>query len=298
MKIENWIIPTQDTTGADSTEYFPMLMDSLEEGSPSAMVNDSLFAKATQESNDSLFAKATQDCSVVNSQIGDPVHYTLRGDDTVNIVLLGSFCLTIILFGTYRKFFSKLTKATFFGGRSEETVGETSAETRAMLLLCLIDCLMLGLATYFCATRGNHLTMFVFESHATVIALFTAVFLVYFILRWLLYSIVNLTFFDVKKNLHWSNLLCYLTAIEGVMLFPIIILQVYLGFSFSNALICYAIVLILNKIMLYYHCFHIFFYKKSAFMQNILYLCAFEIVPLLSLGGILKVLTGLLIINF
>jgi hypothetical protein len=57
-------------------------------------------------------------------------------------------------------------------------------------------------------------------------------------------------------------------------------------------------VLILTKILTISQSWFIFFRQISFFLQIILYLCALEIIPLLSLGGILVLVTDLLKVNY
>ncbi|MBR6129849.1 MAG: DUF4271 domain-containing protein, partial [Bacteroidaceae bacterium] len=57
-------------------------------------------------------------------------------------------------------------------------------------------------------------------------------------------------------------------------------------------------IVIIAKILTFYKCWSIFFRQKSIFLQIILYLCALEIIPLLSLGGILVLVTDLLKVNY
>ena len=90
----------------------------------------------------------------------------------------------------------------------------------------------------------------------------------------------------------------YLSAMEGIVLFPIVMLQSYFGISVQSAIIYAAIVLILVKLLTIYKCFVIFFRQNGAVLQIILYFCALEIVPMLALAGFLVMIVDYLKINF
>ena len=120
----------------------------------------------------------------------------------------------------------------------------------------------------------------------------------YFLLKALLYSITGWVFFDKKKNEQWMKAYLFLVSCEGVLLFPAIMLMIYFGFSIQTALIYTLIVVGIIKILSFYKCFIIFFRRKGAFLQIILYFCALEVVPLFALSGGLVLISHYLKINF
>ena len=89
-----------------------------------------------------------------------------------------------------------------------------------------------------------------------------------------------------------------ISAMEGIALFPIVMLQSYFGISVQSAIIYAAIVLILVKLLTIYKCFVIFFRQNGAILQIILYFCALEIIPMLALAGFLVMIVDYLKINF
>ena len=58
------------------------------------------------------------------------------------------------------------------------------------------------------------------------------------------------------------------------------------------------IVLILVKSLTFFKSYVIFFRRKGYFLQNILYFCALELVPLASFGGFVAITINYLKINF
>jgi hypothetical protein len=66
----------------------------------------------------------------------------------------------------------------------------------------------------------------------------------------------------------------------------------------QNVVYIFIFILILTKILTIYKCWTIFFRQMSGFLQIILYLCALEIIPLLSIVGGLTLITDQLKVNF
>ena len=85
---------------------------------------------------------------------------------------------------------------------------------------------------------------------------------------------------------------------EGVALFPIVMLQVFFEMPVSITLFYTVSTIILAKLLTLCKQFIIFFRDKTFSLQIILYFCALEIVPLLTLWGVLTTINGYLKINF
>ena len=83
-----------------------------------------------------------------------------------------------------------------------------------------------------------------------------------------------------------------------MMLFPIVLLLSFFNLNVKSALICTLIVLMLVKSLTFFKSFAIFFRRKGNFLQNILYFCALELVPLASFGGFVAITINYLKINF
>jgi hypothetical protein len=109
---------------------------------------------------------------------------------------------------------------------------------------------------------------------------------------------VGSVFFESKKIEQWSKSFLFLISAEGILLFPLVMLLSYFDLSMKSATIYALVVIILVKILTFYKTFLIFFQKKGRFLQNILYLCALEIVPLFLLGGALTLINSFLKVNF
>ena len=176
-------------------------------------------------------------------------------------------------------------------------MSETTGEFRFQSFLVMQTCLLLALLAFFYANDYIADT-YVLSSQYQLIGIYFAVILGYVLLKMMLYSGVNWVFFESKKIGQWSQFLLFIFSIEGILLFPLVILQVYFDIGLRNTLICSLVIIILLKILSFYKCFDIFFKRTSVFLQIILYFCALEVLPLLSLGAVLVMIGNELKINY
>ncbi|MDD5854801.1 MAG: DUF4271 domain-containing protein [Prevotella sp.] len=229
---------------------------------------------------------------------GDPIPYSIRGDNTVTSVLFGCFILALIAFSRSRQFIFRQARTFFFDPKNQTTnESETTQEYRFQFFLIFQTCLLLSVVA-FLYVQERVTDTFILSSPYQLIAIFFGVFVAYVIIKVLLYNCVNIIFFNKTDNVRWLRHLFFILSSEGMLLFPLVMLQSYFDLSLQKALLYLIIVVILVKIMLLYKSFVIFFKQNSHFLQIVLYFCTLEIIPLLSLWGILVMIVDYLKINF
>ena len=228
---------------------------------------------------------------------GNPIPYSIRGDDVMILTLLVGFCVVVALVGYYRKFLRNQFKYFFYERLVDRSEGKTKEERFMLLTLQLCTCSLLAYAACFFAD-GRGIAVLPGKSHVLVMVSFTSIFAAYFLLKWGLYMLVNQIFFDSKKTLQWSEAFQLLIAFEGLLLMPVIVLQVFSGLPWEFSLFSTIFVLILNKILTFYKTYSIFFHTNNGLVQFFLYLCALEIVPMLAFLGILQMGFGYSEIKF
>ncbi len=228
---------------------------------------------------------------------GDPVPYTVAGDNFVTSLLLFCFFLACVAFSQSRQFVIRQAKTFFHPPRIGTTViSETSSELRFQLLLVLKTCLLISIG-YFFYSRASISDTFAVEQYQ-VITIYACIVASYFLLKTLLYSIIGWVFFERKKNEQWLKAYLFLTSTEGILFFPAVMLVAYFDLSLQIAVIYALVILGLVKILSFYKSYLIFFRGKGAFLQIILYFCALEMIPLLALLGGLVLMSHYLKINF
>jgi len=228
---------------------------------------------------------------------GDPVPYTVAGDDFVTTLLIFCFLMACVAFAKSRLFIIRQAKTFFRTPRFGTTViTETSNELRFQLFLALQTCLLVAIG-YFIYSRASISDTFTIDQYL-VISIYAGYVATYFLLKALLYTLVDWVFFDRKKNEQWMKSYLFLLSCVGVALFPAIMLMTYFGFSLQAAVVYALVVVIIAKILSFYKSFIIFFRRNGTFLQIILYFCALEVVPLFALWGGLVLISHYLKINF
>ena len=226
---------------------------------------------------------------------GDPVNYTVRNDDAITCMLLFCFMMATIVFSYSRQLITHQLKAFFYPPRKESII--TLTTSRFLYFLGLQTCLMMGIMYYFYTI--NYVTDdLLIDTPYILIGIFSTIFLAYFLGKTFIYYLVNTIFFDSKKRGHWTWTQSFITALEGIALFPAVMLEVYFTPAIQNVAFYFVSIVILAKILTFYKCWSIFFRQKSIFLQISLYLCALEIVPMLALWGTLVMITNELKVIF
>lgn len=229
---------------------------------------------------------------------GDPVPYTIAGDNLITSILLGCFILTMLAFSQSRRFIFRQTRNFFYVQHSDRPTAltETGGEMRFQIFLILQTCLLISLL-YFFYSKAQLNDTFVIEQYQ-VIGIYTGSIAGYFLLKIILYSFINWVFFDRRRNIQWIHSCLFIGAMEGVLLFPAIMLLAFFNLSVSTISIYVIVVLALLKLLLFYKSYIIFFRERAVFVQFFLYFCALEILPLLAIWGALVTMNGYLKINF
>lgn len=246
-----------------------------------------LYYKENFFSNDPLYHPEVSRTHV--GVAGDPVPYSMNNDNLVTGLLIACFLLTVFTFSRISGFITRQLKDFFYTPKGEHTILETGNEMRLQMVFVIQTSLIYGLLYYFYTT--NFVTdTFIFSSGYVVLAIFAGIFLMYFTCKFGIYAMVNPVFFGNAANKKFLTSLLLITSVEGVLVFPILLLLAYFHFSAIYAIYYCAIAVILVKILTFYKSYIIFFKQKRYFLQIILYFCALEIVPLFALwGGLLSI---------
>ena len=228
---------------------------------------------------------------------GDPIPYSIRNDNVITCLLLACFIFSLIAYSVCKQFVLNELKDFFYFNKQRNSIQETSTEIKALLFMMVQTCLLLALL-YFFYVREFVSTSFILPDENLLVAIFTAVFIGYFIVKSLFYYGVNSVFFENKRNLQWTRTLIFIGAIEGILLFPEVFLLAYFDISTLFVIYYTIIALVLVKFLTFYKCYIIFFRQNDFYLQIFLYFCTLEIVPMFALWGGLSAIVNALIINF
>lgn len=228
---------------------------------------------------------------------GDPMPYTIAGDNMMSLLLLVCFVATMISISRSRTFIARQVKSFFLVQRGNTTeVTETSAEVRFQLLLLAETCILLAVLFLSYLMEAETTTYTV--SQFRFIEILTGVFAGYYLAKYILYQLVNWVFFNEKNIQQWNVAYLFMQAMQGVLLLPLVFVQSFFNLSIGYAAIYFIIVAILFKFLEFYKQQQIFFPQNGRFLQNILYFCMLELVPVFIIWNILGIISEYLEINF
>lgn len=228
----------------------------------------------------------------------DPVPYTLRNDNVVTALLLICFVIAMISYARSRKFMARQAK-NFFQMRSRHStfITETAGEIHFQLFLVAQTCLLISIMVFF-YTLQYVADTFTLPSPYALLAIYFFTALGYFILKTILYSIVNTVFFGFKENKQWLKSQLFLIGMEGIMCFPTVLPVVYFELPLQTVVIYSGALVVVVKLLTLYKSYVTFFRRIEQVLQIILYFCALEIVPLAIFLGFLVWINDSLKINY
>lgn len=228
---------------------------------------------------------------------GDPVPYTVSGDSLVTLMLLVCFVMAVVSAASTRGFLSRQLKLLFRPHAVDTDISETSGEVRFQLFLIFVWCLLMAIVANHYVGYYQGATL-VIDSELLALGIFFAVFVGYQLIYWSAYALVDHVFFTPQQNSQWLKIQLFLNASMGVTLFPAVMIMAYFNLSFEKVVYYYGFVFIFTKTIAFYKSWNIFFRQNGIYLQNFLYFCALEIIPLLSLGAGLMVLIDHLKLNY
>lgn len=224
---------------------------------------------------------------------GDPVPYGIARDNTMTLILLLCFVVTLTAMARSGRFVVRQLKDFVQPpARHRVTVTETADEIRSQLFLVMQSGLLSALV-YFFHVQSTVTDTFVIDQYL-VIALFAGIVTAYTVARALLYWVTGLVFFGSGPTGAWLKSFLFLAAHEGVLLFPIVMLHAYFDLSAETTVVCALYVLAMSRLLSLYRTHAIFFGKRGFSLQNFLYFCMLEIVPLVTLAESLSLACGCL----
>lgn len=260
---------------------------------PDSVVADSAASAASHaDTIPSLFD------GVPTGMLADPAPYHVGDDNLVSMLLMGGLLLAVLGLGFSWRFVAAQVRNFFYLENERTTpVPDTAGELTGQGVLVAFEALLLSIAFYCYAVKGRGTDYWVLSKH-TLLGTYLLSIVAYFLFKTVAYQFVNWVFFDVKKIEQWNKSLLFLTAMEGVVMAPVVMMMLYGGLPLKMSLMALLCVAFFVKILTFYKCYLIFFRRMGAFLQNILYFCALELTPMAVLLGLMEAYNNNLEINF
>lgn len=202
-----------------------------------------------------------------------PIAYNIQDDNMVTILIVICFILCAVSLAEIWRYLLREFSCMFIR-RDYSSFFESPYIIRYQILMNVQTVIIYPLLTYLLCNNFSFLFCL-------------CLFAIYFLLKRFLYLLTNKLFFNKKQHYNWNHVILFNVSIQGVFIFFLTLLKVYVDMPDKVVLILIAVVLIWTKFSLFYKSYDIFFRNIGGFFQNILYLCALEIAPLLTLLGIL-----------
>lgn len=216
---------------------------------------------------------------------GDPVPYSMASDHLITSLLLVCLLMGSLSLRGSGAVLVRQTKALLHHRmRTDGTMSETSSELRFQVFMVLQTCLLTALSAYLYlrSILGDLLGL----EHYEAIGLITGSLAAFITLKAMVQAGVQWVFWDGKRILQYLQFYLLLIGLEGLALFPAVLLMVYFGLPVQSVVSYGVLVVILSKLLSFYKAYLIFFSRERAYVQSFLYFCTLEALPLLALYGI------------
>lgn len=251
----------------------------------------------SSDSISDLLDLQTESKSVIGTE-GDLIPYSPRTDDGLAMVLLVCFFISSYVLARSKKFLLQQAR-NFMLYRERTSIfnSSTTADMRYLLLLIVQTCVLSGVCIFNYFNDVQFSLMKSVSPHLLLVV-YIAVSMIYFLFKWVVYSLLGWVFFDKSKTDIWLESYSTLIYYLGFVLFPLVLFLVYfdLNVVFLVSIGCFLV--IFTKILMFYKWVKLFFSNIYGAFLLILYFCALEIIPCLILYQGLVLLNNILIINF
>lgn len=226
---------------------------------------------------------------------GDPVPYLFRNDNFVTITLLLSFFLVVWVISRSRHYLREQAKSFFHERERENMFSErTQTELRGQIFLIFQTCFVLGIL-FFDFTQEKQVEVFNQVSPYMILGMSVGMCALYCLIKTGFYSFVNRIFFERRACSRFNEIYMISVLALGLALLPVTLLVVYFDLSFHSLAIVFFCVLILDKMILLYKSWRIFFSYRWGWLHLFLYFCTLEIAPVFILFRILVYANSMLL---
>ncbi len=214
--------------------------------------------------------------------------YLLMNDNIITIGVILLFVLfTFVLYRSRIVFLYRFS--TFFSSRqiyAPNEIKTSEQELVDIITLILIGCLSVSVIFY---------SDFIYAEHSgpryDLLSYIFICITLYIVAKWLIYSLINWTFFNTSKGQSWTSAVFFSIAVVSTIAFPLSLLQIYLSIKIFDITFCIVAVVILQKILLLLKLYVNFRPQQYGCVLFFLYFCSVEIMPPLIVWRILKEMT-------
>lgn len=216
-------------------------------------------------------------------EAGEMPSFRMASDDGIGVVLLLCLCFSALIVARSQHYLLQGIKEFFSTRRRENLFNDTTdARMQGKYLFAVVLSLSLGILLF--DYQQQHFAEEVCQLSpywligANVVMIGGA-----YLLRTILYAFVNMVFFDREQYAGWMDSYHLLTVAASLLFLPISLLVAFYELDISKWQILFSISAMIVEIFLIFKTYRIFFEGALGFLHLILYLCALEFLPLLTL---------------
>lgn len=213
-----------------------------------------------------------------------PIEESLEADPLIaSVFVVAAVMLAIVLAGGKRILLQRCMN--FFVNRRRNNLFDvsTNIDWWMDMMMLFVLCVMASLCTM--SAFGVVLSETVESWH--VLLLFTLAFVAYFVFKFVIYRFVGWMFMDSDSTKRWLGDYATLLMCNSFVFFVVALLAIYFDFSILALQSTVLVVLILNKLLISYKLFILFFRAKIGWFTFFLQLCTLEILPCFILNKVL-----------
>lgn len=209
-------------------------------------------------------------------------HQTPGSNSWVSLILIVCF---LVVAGSYRssnKFIQYIISEIFdYKQRSSFYQKSTLNMVRLKVALLLMTFLIEGLALFVVYSNFAAIPAFAGIKLLGIIGLFSACFLLYYLLQRSLYSVIAYTFTNKVNAVLVNGALTGTTILLGILLFIPVLVSIYHTIPLNIFIFSTMSLYFVTRLLFIYKGVKIFFSDFYSLIYVVLYLCIFEIAPLL-----------------
>lgn len=228
----------------------------------------------------------------------DVLPYQLKNDDGITAIVLTIFMLLLVVLSKSKKSLLKQAKELFTPPREYHNLFNDEPDNQQHAMSILVGLTLLTLSLQIFSLNQSVIYHFITpEQPYITLLLNVSIVIGYYLFKKIFYHFTNWIFFDKTRNKRWKETYSFVCTIEGILLFPLLLLTIYFDLDSFQALIYLGIIILLTKIVLIYETYIIFFPKIHGILHLIVYFCALEITPLLILCRVLAFINNNFVIK-
>ena len=220
---------------------------------------------------------------VLNGIPGTPVPYRLRSDVFVMSTLLLSFFVAMYILSRSMHVLQMQMKNFFFKrDRNQIFTLKSDNEMKNQFFIVLLACFLLSIL-FFNYTEMRMTTVFNQVSPYMLLGLDMGIFLLYYVVKYIGYMMVNWVFFPLQSRSQWMNAYNFIVLSKALCLLPVVLLVVYFDMPIHITLTLVGVIVGLFGLLVIFKAKQIFFGDIFGLCHLFLYFCTLELAPLLFL---------------